>query len=166
MRNLQIVPVTDSEMIDTVAALADEIWHEHFTPIIGEEQVEYMLDKFQSAPAIAAQLSDGYEYFLFLSDGTPAGYTGVHAEDGQLFLSKLYIRADHRGQHISTQAVEFLKDLCRKRGLSRIWLTCNKYNSHTLDVYRHLGFVTFDTREADIGGGFIMDDYLLELCVV
>ena len=80
-----------------------------------------------------------------------------------LFLSKLYLHKDFRGQHLATKAVEFLKDYCRKKGLKKIWLTCNKYNSHTLDVYHHLGFVDVRTQVADIGNGFVMVDYILEL---
>ena len=35
-----------NEDLQEIAALADVIWHEHFTPIIGKEQVEYMLSRF------------------------------------------------------------------------------------------------------------------------
>ena len=59
--------------------------------------------------------------------------------------------------------MEFLKDYCHKHGLTKIWLTCNKYNSHTLDVYHHLGFSNVRSQVADIGNGYVMDDYILEL---
>lgn len=91
MKNLQIVPVKGQEMINTTAKLANEIWHQHFTPIIGIDQVEYMIDKFQSVPALTKQLEEGYEYFLILSDGKPAGYSGIHVKENSLFLSKLYV---------------------------------------------------------------------------
>ena len=45
--NVTIRRVTAPEDVKTLAALADEIWHQHFTPIIGEQQVNYMLDWFQ-----------------------------------------------------------------------------------------------------------------------
>ena len=60
-----------------------------------------------------------------------------------------------------TEAFHFLTGLCRERGLKKIWLTCNKHNENTLQIYRHLGFEVTDTQEADIGGGFIMDDYIM-----
>ena len=41
-----------------------------------------------------------------------------------------------------------------------------KYNKNSLAVYRHLGFDTVDTQEADIGGGFIMDDYIMEYRII
>lgn len=156
--------ITDRE-ISEVAALAAEIWHQHFTKIIGAEQVRYMVEKFQSYPALKEQLANGYEYFQIFSGDEFAGYTGVHEEDNALFLSKLYIKEDCRGRHLSTQAFRFLVNLCKERELSKIWLTCNKYNANTLAVYDHMGFQITDEQVADIGNGFVMDDYILTYMV-
>lgn len=149
--------------IQEIATLANNIWHEHFTPIIGLEQVEYMVEKFQSFSALKEQIADGYEYYQIFDEEEFCGYCGIHpGEDGRLFLSKLYLKKEARGRHLATQAFEFIKSLCRDRGLNAIWLTCNKHNDDSLAVYRHLGFETIDTQEADIGNGFIMDDYIME----
>ncbi|MFR5585739.1 MAG: hypothetical protein ACLTLQ_19640 [[Clostridium] scindens] len=64
MNTTEIRPAKSDSEIQDIAILAEEIWHQHFTPIIGKEQVDYMVDKFQSYPAIKAQIEhDGYEYF-------------------------------------------------------------------------------------------------------
>lgn len=159
---LQIQKAAEDSQVQAIADLAAVIWAEHFTPIIGEKQVAYMVDKFQSYPALTQQIQDGYEYYQFFDDGEFCGYCGIHPEGGKLFLSKLYIRKEFRGRHLATRVFEFLKALCKERGYSAISLTCNKHNDGSLAVYRHLGFETTDTQEADIGGGFIMDDYIME----
>ena len=41
----------------------------------------------------------------------------------------------------------------------------NKYNDNTLSIYSHLGFEITDEQVADIGGGFVMDDYILTYTV-
>ncbi len=51
--------VRSREQIGDVVNLAREIWTDHYVPIIGREQVDYMLEKFQSEKAIATQLADG-----------------------------------------------------------------------------------------------------------
>ena len=164
---LMIKKADTDEQIRQIADLARIIWNEHFTPIIGKDQVDYMVEKFQSYPALKKQLDDGYEYYQIFNSGEFCGYTGIHpGEDGRLFLSKLYIRKDHRGRHLATRVFDFLTDLCRERGYSAVWLTCNKHNNNSLGIYRHLGFQTIDTQEADIGGGFIMDDYIMEYQVL
>lgn len=162
---MHIEKATTEEDLHKIAELAEIIWHQHFTPIIGKEQVIYMVDKFQSFPALKEQLTSGYEYYRIFNQDDFCGYCGIHPENGKLFLSKLYLKKEARGRHLASQTFDFLKQLCRERGLSAIWLTCNKHNDNTLAVYRHLGFKTVDTQVTDIGNGFVMDDYIMEVTI-
>lgn len=150
--------------IAALAALAGEIWVQHYTGILGEKQVAYMVDKFQSEKAIAGQIADGYRYYFILADGIPAGFTGICTlpEERVLFLSKLYLRKEMRGQGIARAALDFLTEICRGESLSKIRLTVNRHNDGSIAVYRHLGFATVREQKADIGGGFYMDDYVME----
>jgi len=59
--DIVIRSVENDQDIDNVAILANQIWTEHYVPIIGEEQVDYMLYKFQSAETVTKSL-------LFLED--------------------------------------------------------------------------------------------------
>lgn len=162
MNTKQFIPAKTDNAIQNIAALAEEIWNQHFVPIIGKAQVDYMVEKFQSYPALKNQIEkDGYEYYQIYSSHSPAGYIGIHQETNALFLSKLYIKKDFRGQHLATEALKFLIELCKERGLKKIWLTCNKHNENTLAIYEHLGFKITDEQTADIGNGFVMDDYIL-----
>ncbi len=160
--NVTFVPAETDEQIEEIAAIAEEIWNQHFVPIIGQAQVDYMVEKFQSYPALCEQIrEEGYEYFQTRVDGQLAGYIGVHEEPEKerLFLSKLYVHQDFRGQHIATYALQFLIQLCKDRGLKEIYLTCNKHNTNTLQIYEHLGFTYTRDLVTDIGNGFVMDDY-------
>ena len=158
---IEFVPVETPEQIAQLCGLAREIWRQHFTPIIGAEQVEYMLKKFQSPKAIADQLENGYRYWLFFLGEEVIGYTGVHPEPDKLFLSKLYLRQDQRGNGFASQAMRFLSDFAQKNGEHSIWLTVNRHNDRTIEVYRHLGFQKLREEKNDIGGGFFMDDLIL-----
>ena len=162
IQTFHIQSAKNDEQIKDIANLAEIIWNQHFTPIIGKEQVDYMVEKLQSYPAIKNHITkDGYEYFEIFCDNTLAGYTGIHAEAQALFLSKLYIHPDFRGRHLATKAFQYLIDICKERGLKKIWLTCNKHNDNTLKIYDHLGLQITDSQVADIGNGFVMDDYIL-----
>ena len=161
MEHLTIAPVKP-EQAQELADLAKPIWEDHFTPIIGAKQVAYMLEKFQSGHALREQMEqEGYRYFYFLWDGEKAGYMGIRKDGDTLFLSKLYLRKEFRGRKISRAALEFMQDVCRRESLGKIWLTCNKYNNNSLAVYHALGFTVERAQVADIGSGFVMDDYVL-----
>ncbi len=155
--------VTTKEQIEQTAQLASEIWHQHFTPIIGAAQVEYMLKKFQSAGAMTRQIADeGYTYLIALGDdGSAVGYTAFHPDGNRMFLSKLYVKKEYRGNGISRQILnEIIK---RSNGLCGIYLTVNKHNDTTIAIYKHMGFRLIDSVVTDIEGGFVMDDYIFQL---
>ena len=57
-------PCRHPALLADTARLAGEIWREYFPGIISPEQVEYMVDKFQSLPAMEEQIrSQGYTYY-------------------------------------------------------------------------------------------------------
>lgn len=166
MENLTIQAVTNPENIRLVAELAREIWIEHFTPIIGAQQVEYMLERFQSYEAIKEQIEkQGYQYYLFLLHNENAGYMAVQKQEKQLFLSKIYVLKKFRNQKIASRAFKFLQTECQKAGLNKIWLTVNKENINSIEAYKKTGFIIKKPLITKIGNGFFMDDYIMEKTV-
>jgi len=149
--------------IQKLSTLASAIWHEAFSEILSLDQINYMIEKFQSFEAIKTAIDkDNYEYF-FISDETGiTGYTGVQQKDNKLFLSKLYIAKENRGRKIASEAFLFLEELARKRNLKSIWLTVNRNNTHAIEVYKSKGFSIIRTQVTDIGNGFVMDDFVFE----
>lgn len=162
--NITFEPVKTPEQIALVAKLAEPIWHETYEPIIGRDAVLYMIDKFQSVEAINRQLAEeGYVYYLICADGEAAGFVGlVPHKESKMFLSKLYVSGEHRGQGIPHAAFDFIAELCRTEGLDKVYLTVNKKNFHAIEVYKHYGFYEIDAVVTDIGCGYVMDDYILQ----
>lgn len=164
---VEFIPVDSAELIKEVCQLAEEIWKEHFISIIGEGQVKYMLEKFQSFDSIRNNIEkDGYRYFIMSAGNDNIGYTSIHSEKEAIFLSKLYIRKDMRGKGISRKAVDFIKNICRQEKLDSIWLTVNRNNADTINIYKRLGFEIEKTQVTDIGGGYVMDDYVMRLPMI
>jgi len=164
--NNMIIEVTSENDIAIVEELARRIWTEHYTPIIGKDQVEYMLDKFQSKAAISLQIkSEGYLYFLLEKEGKYIGYIAVQSEGRELFLSKIYIEASRRGKGFGKEAIQFLENLARKLSLEKISLTVNKNNVKTIKAYGKMGFKNLGPVVQDIGNGFVMDDFKMEKIV-
>ncbi len=157
-----IETVSAENQIETIVGLACEIWNEHFTPIIGKAQVDYMLEKFQSKKVITEQIENGFLYFLIKNNNDYIGYLGVLAKDNRLFLSKLYIISAERGKGHGRKAIAFLEKLAIDKGLSKISLTVNKNNSATIKTYIKLGFENCGSIVQDIGNNFVMDDYKME----
>ena len=178
-------PVTTPVQIGELAVMAEQIWSEYWPALIGPAQTRYMIDKFQSASAIERDMGEcGYRYwFLVNPDGKRVGYTGGAAEimtgdaqiDGRIlhnaviqdryerrfFISKIYLLASERGKHYASQVIRFYDELCACEGLQAMYLTVNKGNELGIRAYQGNGFDIVDKQVADIGGGFVMDDYVM-----
>lgn len=163
-------PVQTQVDIACVAQLARQIWTQHYTPIIGDAQVQYMLTHFQSETAIQQQIAAGHEYFILFAETPltnaeriPVGYIDIVAEpdSGKLFLSKLYIIEEARGYGFGRAMFDHALSIAMQRGLNALWLTVNKLNP-ALHTYLQWGMVNQGSVVKDIGGGFVMDDFQLE----
>ncbi len=160
---LDHVLVKTPEQINLTAHLAEQIWTEHYSNILQMEQISYMVEKFQSAKAIKEQIKNqNYQYYLLYSDKQAIGYTAIQPQAESLFLSKIYIKKEARGKKYASLTLRFLENLCRNNGWAKIWLTVNKNNTNSIAAYQAMGFHAADTQVADIGNGFVMDDYIME----
>lgn len=152
---------------EELARIAEEIWFGYWPPLIGEEQTRYMVERFQSLGAIRRDMAENaYEYwFVRDANGAILGYTGGHVEPetNRFFISKIYLTPAARGHHVASRIIDFYAGLCRTRGLGAMYLTVNKGNELGIRAYRGNGFKVVDAVESDIGCGFIMDDYIMEL---
>lgn len=167
MKDIHFPKIEATPDIAQLAELAAEIWREYYKSIITDEQINYMLERYQSPSAIAEQIEQqGYEYYGIALNGVSIGYLAVREEEeGKLFLSKFYIQLQHRGNGYASLAMAFLVRLCQARGLSAIWLTANRHNAQAIAVYTKKGFRTIHTQVVDIGDGFVMDDFVMEKAV-
>lgn len=163
MNGVKLIKIESAEQVKNLAAIADEIWHEWFPSILSAEQIDYMVEKFQSEKAMTEQMkNDGYEYYYIHRNGEHIGYTAIKNDGKRLFLSKLYLKKEFRGKGYASSAFKLLKEIASERSLGAIWLTVNKYNASSIAVYEKLGFKRIGEGVTDIGNGFVMDDYFYQ----
>ena len=156
--------VSTSNEINEVVKIARDIWREYYPPIIGIDQVEYMLENYHSKDAITIEITrDNYAYYLIKVKNRIIGYIGIQLKGDDLFLSKIYIRSSERGNGIGKASMNFIKDLALENNINRISLTVNKNNSGSIAAYYRLGFIKTGDICVDIGGGYEMDDIQMEL---
>jgi len=161
--DVQLIPITTATQVTDVARMAREVWNEHYVPLIGQAQTNYMVAKFQTAAAMQSQIDSGYEYFYIRQSGENVGYAAIRhdAADARLFISKLYVLAPWRKSGAGRQTLGLIERMARERGATHLWLTVNKGNP-SVRAYERLGFGIVEAMVVDIGGGYVMDDYKME----
>lgn len=162
---MTFIKISTEHQIKVVESLAREIWTEHYISIIGKEQVDYMLGRFQSKHAISQQIRTGVLYFLMEEGHEFIGYIAVEPRGDELFLSKIYVKSGRRGKGYGRKAVQYAEMLAQERGLRRIVLTVNKNNVIAIKAYEKTGFRNIGSLVQEIGSGFVMDDYKMEKAV-
>ncbi|MCH5351955.1 MAG: GNAT family N-acetyltransferase [Acutalibacter sp.] len=163
--NIQLLLIKTDEQIAALCKIAERVWHLTYDPLLPAGQVEYMLDKFQSPHAVKEQMETlNYRYYMAVIDGKNAGFIGFSPRyEGreEMFLSKVYLLPEFRGQGAVREMFALVERETRRENLSKIRLTVNKENTHAVAVYEHYGFCTAEKAVTDIGGGYVMDDFIM-----
>lgn len=154
--------VKDEEAVENMSSMAYAIVREHFDPIIGKAQNDYMLEKFQTVSAIRDQLVHGYQYFFVKEGERTIGFLAYYPKHECMYLSKFYLYKEERGKGYSRNMLDFVIQKTREAGLSCIELNVNRNNDAIL-AYEKLGFVKTREEKNDIGHGFFMDDFVYRL---
>jgi ribosomal protein S18 acetylase RimI-like enzyme len=162
MEDVEIRKVGLSDLF-VIEELAKIIWREHYTPIIGSNQVAYMLANFQSVAVMQEQISSGYSYHLMIYQEEPVGYLSIRKDADAVFLSKIYVLKDFRGKGIARAAMNFVISETLRAGLGLIRLTVNKKNTGSIHAYEKMGFQNMDSVVTEIGEGYVMDDFVMEM---
>lgn len=155
--------IADKDKIKLLASIADEIWHEYWPFLLSKEQIDYMVEIFQSEAAIKKQIDfENYNYYFIKNDDETAGYFGISFKEDYLFLSKLYIKKNYRHKGIGKEAFLKIIDIAKEKNYKKIRLTVNKNNKNTINAYLKYGLKIAYEDITDIGHGFVMDDYIMD----
>lgn len=158
--------VKDTLQVEDIAQLADIIWREYYTPILGDDQVTYMLTHLQSEAKITQSIADRTaEYFIVEVGLIDSGYVAIEWHEDALFLSKLYLLKEMRGQGHASMILQQLMEMAKNRHRRAIELTVNKYNDAAIAFYEKKGFERIDAVVSGIGGGYVMDDFIYRLSI-
>jgi ribosomal protein S18 acetylase RimI-like enzyme len=152
--------------IPLIKDLATRIWREHYPGIISPEQIEYMLEKMYSHDVILGEIAEQeYRYVLALSDNEPVGFIAYVNEPAKhaVKISRLYILPSLHAKGIGRQMLDYAKKDALRIGARTISLFVNKNNAKAIMAYERFGFAKSGEVVTDIGKGFVMDDFRMEL---
>jgi len=149
--------------ISIVQNLAKEIWNEHYSKILSQAQIDFMLNLFYSEEKIQEELNhENITWNLIYLDEIPVGYISCKIESEEIHLSKIYIKSETRGKGLGkimlNHAIELTKNLNKKS----LYLNVNKYNTDSIKFYESQDFTIIEEGIFDIGNGYVMDDFIMK----
>lgn len=151
----------DIEIIRDIAAAT---WPSTYLDIIGQAQIDYMLDKMYNHGELLKQFMEGH-IFLIAEEGENqygfAGYSIVDHEERIYKLHKLYVLPSAHGKGVGKILINEVFNQVKDTGGTALQLNVNKHNK-AKDFYLKGGFTVKESVKLDIGEGYFMDDYVME----
>lgn len=153
----------DNSDIPVIQQIAEKTWRPTYAHILTEEQTLYMLDLMYSSEVLQKQIGSTIDFYLAMNGQETLGYFSIEVtEPGKMKLHKIYLDPDHKSKGTGSQIMEFIKQIALEAGVKYIELNVNKYNS-AVHFYEKMGFVRAKEMVLDIGNGYVMDDYVMQL---
>lgn len=160
---IELREVEDFDGIENLFPIIKKIWETTFIPIIGKEQVAYMLLVYQSKEEIYRQIKeDNLMYFSIFYMDEIIGYIAYRKEAKRLFISKIYLLSEYQGKGIATELFNRIEKIAGKAGLNSLYLHVNQENKKAIQIYEHRGFENIGEIVTDINKGFLMEDFIFE----
>jgi ribosomal protein S18 acetylase RimI-like enzyme len=153
--------------INEIRELSMQVWPHTYTPILGTEQVAYMIDLFYSPDALQKQMEDYRHRFIICYDDDKAVGFASYSEFGpDIFkLHKLYVLPELQNRGVGRFMINHIANELRSEGVRRLRLNVNRYNESAITFYEKLGFKHHMEEDIDIGNGYFMNDHVLELAL-
>lgn len=163
MDQVTIAPLDENDIV-TLIPLAYRIWHAHYPAMISVEQIDYMLERGYTRQVIMDEIANQSVIWLAIkSAGTMVGFASLGPYAAQTMkLHKLYLLPEYHGTGIGARALAEVERIAREKNARRLVLNVNKYNDKAIRAYQRAGWSVAEEVVADIGNGFVMDDYLME----
>lgn len=156
-----------TDKIPLVEKLSSEIWHKVYPSLISTEQIDFMLNMMYSRSSLEKQMLELEHQFIVISiDEEAVGYASYSlksvAEPTIFRLNKLYLQPESHGKGMGKAMIQFIINETIPMGAEFLELNVNKANP-TVAFYKKFGFTITEETVAQIGEGYVMDDYIMTL---
>lgn len=151
--------------IPLIRELCFQIWPQTYRPILSEEQIDYMLDRMYSAASLQEQMSRGDLFFILYDETTPIGFASIGPINCAAYkLHKIYVLPSQQGKGAGRFLLGAMIEKVRELKAEVLQLNVNRHNK-ARSFYERLGFSIIKEEDIDIGNGYFMNDYVMELRV-
>lgn len=160
-----VIRRAEIEDIPAIQGLAYEIWPSAYGKILSKAQLDYMLDKIYSITSLEHQFTVlKHNFIIVFADGIPVGFAAYspHANAEEYHLNKIYVLTDQQGKNLGKKILDYIIKEIKNVGAKTLQLNVNRYNS-AIHFYEKQGFKIIREEDIDIGEGFFMNDYVMEL---
>ena len=154
-----------SKDIPIIQEIAHQTWPINYGGILSKAQLDYMMDLMYSNESLLEQFKIKPLFFLAQEGDLFLGFTSCennYLNNNVTRIHKIYILPEAQGKGVGKLLVDKVIALAKENQSKVISLNVNKFNN-AVSFYQKLGFEIVGQEDIDIGNGFLMEDYKMEL---
>jgi diamine N-acetyltransferase len=152
--------------IPLIRQLTFAIWPHTYGDVISKEQIDYMLEMMYSPASLQKQMEeDGCTFIIVHDDEEAIAFASYNESVPTIWkLNKIYILPSQQGKGIGNFIINYIVAEIKAQNAKALQLQVNRQNKAKY-FYKRLGFKIIQTADFDIGNGYFMNDYVMELKV-
>lgn len=156
--------ILDEKDLVAVEEIAVQTWPQTYSQILSAEQLNYMLKSFYALPVLKSRMGNGSLFHLFVENGFKLGFSEIkfNEKENMTKLHKLYVLPETQGKSVGKRLMRHAIAMAKDAKQNGIYLNVNRFNNAKL-FYEKLGFEVQSQEDIDIGQGFYMNDYVMQL---
>lgn len=149
--------------IPLIRELTFKVWPQTYAAILSREQIEYMLEMMYSELSLQKQMGEGAQFLIVYDKTGPVGFASYQQTQSKVYkLHKIYVLPSQQGKGTGKYLVNYIINDIRRKGATALQLQVNRSNK-AKEFYEKLGFSVIEEADFDIGGGYFMNDYVMEM---
>lgn len=150
----------------TIINLANAVWKPTFSKILPPERLEYLFSMMYDKNLLAGQIANPSNLFYLLRlKETEIGYAQLVFGSDYLKVEKLYVLPDVQGKGGGLYLLNRIRQEAFDKQKYMLRLQVNRANDRAIAFYLKYGFEIVRSEDFDVGGGHVMDDYVMELSI-
>lgn len=162
------ISITEAGLNDipVIQQIANITWPATYGEIVSAEQNTYMLELIYSTVSLTQQMQRGDTFILAKENDSTiafAAYAFINGP-GIYKLHKLYALPNQQGKGLGKLLIHYIVAHIKPLGATALQLNVNRHNTAKA-FYEHLGFKVIKEEDINIGNGYFMNDYVLELAL-
>jgi diamine N-acetyltransferase len=163
MIEISIATVNDIVTIQTIAKIT---WPVAYGEILSQAQLDYMLYKMYSDEVLKDNLTNkGHHFILAKENDVCLGFASFeynYISKDVTRLHKLYLLPSAQGKGVGKKLIDAIVEKAQKNHSTSLSLNVNRFNK-AVSFYKKVGFEIIAEEDLDIGDGYLMEDYKMEL---
>jgi len=153
--------------IPVIQQIAYETWPIAYGEILSNEQLVYMLNLIYSDAALTYKINQKDEKYYIAKDENDSvlGFFSIEHNfelEQKSKIHKIYILPENQGKGIGKLVLEEAIGLAKLQKQESVVLNVNRFNK-ALYFYQKMGFEIIQTIDIEIGDGYLMEDFILQL---